>query len=352
MFPAASAPDDAVARRHVRRLDAAQPRWNCSRFRQGCARARRRAAAWLRLCRDRHGDAAYRSSAIPRPRVFRLPRDRAVINRLGFNNGGHAAALARLQRRTGRGVVGVNIGANKDAADRIADYVRGMETFYDVASYFTINISSPNTPGLRDLQDPAALERAAAAPARCARPTDRRRASRSGRSSSSWHPTSPSTRSGPSSCSLRRRASTASPSRTRRCRGAGLSDAEARQAGGLSGRPLFHRSTVMLARVHQATAGQIPLIGIGGIDSGAAALAKIEAGATLVQLYTGLIYEGAGSDPAHQGRRSPPRCAEPGRGRSPASSVVARPSGRQSRSRLRPRRHRAAAAAHPNAATP
>ncbi len=94
----------------------------------------------------------------PSPRVFRLPRDRAVINRLGFNNGGHAAALARLQRRTGPGVVGVNIGANKDATDRVADYVRGLETFYDVASYFTINISSPNTPGLRDLQDPAALE--------------------------------------------------------------------------------------------------------------------------------------------------------------------------------------------------
>ena len=108
----------------------------------------------------------------------------------------------------------------------------------------------------------------------------------------------------------------------------------------------------MLARVHQATAGQIPLIGIGGIDSGAAALAKIEAGATLVQLYTGLIYEGPGliqriKDDA---RRRGPR--KPGHGRSPTSSVVARPIGRQSPSRLRPRRHRAAAAAHPNAATP
>jgi dihydroorotate dehydrogenase len=93
----------------------------------------------------------------PAPRVFRLLRDRAVINRLGFNNGGHAAALRRLKQRTPTGVVGVNIGANKDATDRVADYVRGLDTFYDVASYFTINISSPNTPGLRDLQDPAAL---------------------------------------------------------------------------------------------------------------------------------------------------------------------------------------------------
>ena len=94
----------------------------------------------------------------PTPRVFRLPRDGAVINRLGFNNGGHAAALRRLKQRTQAGVVGVNIGANKDATDRVEDYVRGLDTFYDVASYFTINISSPNTPGLRDLQDPAALE--------------------------------------------------------------------------------------------------------------------------------------------------------------------------------------------------
>ena len=94
----------------------------------------------------------------PKPRVFRLITERAVINRLGFNNQGHAAALARLQRRTDTGVVGVNAGANKDAADRIADYVLGLETFVDVASYFTVNISSPNTPGLRDLQAPAALD--------------------------------------------------------------------------------------------------------------------------------------------------------------------------------------------------
>ena len=95
----------------------------------------------------------------PRPRVFRLPADRAIINRFGFNNCGHAAALDRLRARRARGgVVGVNIGANKDAVDRAADYVAGLESFYDVASYFTVNISSPNTPGLRDLQAPAALD--------------------------------------------------------------------------------------------------------------------------------------------------------------------------------------------------
>ena len=93
-----------------------------------------------------------------RPRVFRLTADRALINRLGFNNGGHAAMLARLAQRRPRGIVGVNVGANKDSPDRAADYVEGIRRFYDVASYFTVNVSSPNTPGLRDLQAPAALD--------------------------------------------------------------------------------------------------------------------------------------------------------------------------------------------------
>ena len=94
----------------------------------------------------------------PRPRVFRLVRDRALINRLGFNNAGHAAALARLSLARPKGVLGINVGANKDAVDRAADYVAGVRAFYDVASYFTVNMSSPNTPGLRDLQAPAALD--------------------------------------------------------------------------------------------------------------------------------------------------------------------------------------------------
>jgi dihydroorotate dehydrogenase len=229
----------------------------------------------------------------PSPRVFRLPRDRAIINRLGFNNGGHDAALARLQRRTGPGVVGVNIGANRDSQDRVADYVRGLETFYDVASYFTINISSPNTPGLRDLQDPAALEELL-----------QRLLSARAKQMDAGKPKRPIVvklapdiaehEFGAIVMQLAAQGvdgiAVSNTTLSRR----GLSDASARQAGGLSGRPLFHRSTVMLARVHQATAGQIPLIGIGGIDSGAAALAKIEAGASLVQLYTGLIYEGPG----------------------------------------------------------
>ncbi len=229
----------------------------------------------------------------PTPRVFRLVSDRAVINRLGFNNGGHQAALERLQRRPRTGVVGVNIGANKDSNDRVADYVRGLQTFYDVASYFTINISSPNTPGLRDLQDPAALEellrRLIAARAERMQAGEPRRPI-----VVKLAPDIAEQALGPVVAQLvALDIDGIAVSNTTLSRH-GLTDANARQAGGVSGRPLFHRSTVMLARVYQATAGKIPLIGIGGIDSGESALAKIEAGASLVQLYTGLIYEGPG----------------------------------------------------------
>jgi dihydroorotate dehydrogenase len=229
----------------------------------------------------------------PAPRVFRLPQDRAVINRLGFNNGGHAAALDRLRRRARIGVVGVNIGANRDSADRIADYVQGIAAFYDVASYFTINISSPNTPGLRDLQDPAALEELM-----------RRLGAARTRETDAGKPMRPIiVKLAPDIAEAdvtpivtllaAAGADGIAVSNTTLSRH-GVHGTHARQAGGLSGRPLFHRSTVMLARIYQATGGRIPLIGIGGIDSGATALAKIEAGATLLQLYTGLIYEGPG----------------------------------------------------------
>ncbi|MTD95611.1 quinone-dependent dihydroorotate dehydrogenase [Hyphomicrobium sp. xq] len=229
----------------------------------------------------------------PTPRVFRLKRDHAVINRLGFNNGGHAAALRRLQQRTQTGVVGVNIGANKDATDRVDDYVRGLDTFYGVASYFTINISSPNTPGLRDLQDPAALEallgRLMTARAKHVDAGKPRRPIVVKLAPDIDEQMLPQVIAPLAAASVDGIAvSNTTLSRK------GLSDPSARETGGLSGRPLFHRSTVMLARVYEATSGKIPLIGIGGIDSGASALAKIEAGATLVQLYTGLVYEGPG----------------------------------------------------------
>ncbi len=232
----------------------------------------------------------------PRPRVFRLLSDRAIINRLGFNNGGHAAALARLRRRPQRGIVGVNIGANKETADRVADYVAGITAFYDVASYFTVNISSPNTPGLRDLQAPEQLDQL----------LSRVMATRSGLVAQG-RPKRPvivkiapdiaEDDVAPIAARLAAHEVDAIAVSNTTLTRPGLGDPVAKQAGGLSGRPLFHRSTVMLARMHQATAGRIPLVGIGGIDSGEAALAKIEAGASLLQLYTGLIYEGPGLIP-------------------------------------------------------
>ncbi len=228
------------------------------------------------------------------PRVFRLISDRAVINRLGFNNGGHRAALARLEARRPNGIIAVNIGANKDTDDKAADYVLGLETFNQVANVFTVNISSPNTPGLRDLQAPAALDalltrvmtaRASlVAAGQLRRPIIVKIA-----------PDIADADLAPVVATLIAHAVDGiAVSNTTLARN-GIKDAKiAGEAGGVSGRPLFQRATVVLARVCQLTGGRIPLIGIGGIDSGAAALAKIEAGASLVQLYTGLIYEGPG----------------------------------------------------------
>jgi dihydroorotate dehydrogenase len=232
-------------------------------------------------------------SGNPQPRVFRLINDQGLINRLGFNNGGHAAALERLDRRRSKGgIVGVNIGANKDASDRSADYVQGIETFHHIASYFTVNISSPNTPGLRDLQAPAALDEL----------LGRIMAARSKMEANSGVTRRPIiVKIAPDISEddipdivdrlLTHRVDGIAISNTTLSR-AGLTDVRAGEAGGVSGRPVFNKSTAMLARIYSATNGKVPLIGIGGIDSPEAALAKIEAGATLLQLYTGLIYQG------------------------------------------------------------
>jgi dihydroorotate dehydrogenase len=230
----------------------------------------------------------------PRPRIFRLNADHALINRLGFNNGGHATALARLVRDSTRGIVGVNVGANKDAPDRAADYVQGIHCFYDVARYFCVNISSPNTPGLRDLQAPRALDdllgrvlagrSQAIAAGKPRRPIVVKIA-----------PDIAEADLEPIVAVLIDRAIDGIAIGNTTLSRAGVSDTAAgRELGGLSGRPLFHRSTVMLARVYRLTHGRVPLIGIGGIDSGSTAIAKIEAGATLLQFYTGLVFEGPG----------------------------------------------------------
>lgn len=226
----------------------------------------------------------------PRPRAFRLAEDRAVINRYGFNNEGHAPALARLSKRRRGGIVGVNIGANKDAADRVADYVAGVRAFADVASYFAINVSSPNTPGLRDLQEPEALSDL------LARVIDARDAARLRR---------PLLLKIAPDLTLAQLDNIVRVARERRIDGmivsnttisrpASLRSTFAKESGGLSGAPLFDLSTRMLAQTYLRVEGQFPLIGVGGVDSAEAALAKIEAGATLAQLYSALAYEGPG----------------------------------------------------------
>lgn len=233
----------------------------------------------------------------PRPRIFRLVEDHAMINRLGFNNGGHAAALERLRRRRGGGIIGVNVGANKDATDRAADYVSGITTFADVASYFTINVSSPNTPGLRDLQAPAALDDLVG---RALAERDRIAAARGTRRPVvvKLAPDLAEDDLAPIIDVLSRRGVDGIAVGNTTLSRKGLKQAAlGKEVGGLSGQPLFHRATVLLARVYQLTEGRIPLIGIGGVTSGETAVAKVEAGATLLQIYTGLVFAGPGLIP-------------------------------------------------------
>jgi dihydroorotate dehydrogenase len=222
------------------------------------------------------------------PRLFRSMADRAIINRLGFNNEGQEAALARLKGRAG-GIVGVNLGAGRDSKDRIGDYVSGIERMVEVASYFTINISSPNTPGLRDLQAPEALDA-------LLKRMQAARAARPGKPAPLLVKLAPDIAEEDLPEIVRVLLSHGVDgivvSNTTLSR-EGLSDPSfAKETGGLSGRPLFARATRMLAQIYNLSAGKLPLIGVGGIDSGETALAKIEAGASLLQLYTGLVFEG------------------------------------------------------------
>ena len=229
----------------------------------------------------------------PRPRLFRLDADEGVINRLGFNNEGQSAVLARLAGRANLGgIVGVNIGANRDSKDFAADYVGLIEAFAAVASYFTVNVSSPNTPGLRDLQQEKALDDLLA---RVVEARDRM-LPRAG-------PTPVLLKIAPDltlaelddvvGVARRRKVDGMIVGNTTISRPASLRERDkAKQPGGLSGRPLFKLSTRMLAETFVRAEGAFPLVGAGGIDSGATAIAKIKAGATLLQLYTGLVFHG------------------------------------------------------------
>ncbi|MFD2251752.1 dihydroorotate dehydrogenase [Pseudochelatococcus lubricantis] len=228
----------------------------------------------------------------PRPRIFRLVRDEAVINRFGFNNEGHAAALARLTGRAGRpGIVGVNVGANKDSVDRAADYVAGIRTFSALASYFTLNVSSPNTPGLRDLQQEAALDDLIA------------RAVAARDEATGQHPRRPLLLKIAPDISLDELDAIVAVGRKRGIDGLIVSNTTvsrpklidtryAGETGGLSGRPLFPLSTWVLAQAFIRVEGAFPIVGVGGIDSPEAAWRKIRAGASLVQLYSAMVYKG------------------------------------------------------------
>lgn len=230
----------------------------------------------------------------PRPRVFRLLRDEGVINRLGFNNEGFHAAVARLSRRTPYGILGINVGANKDSQDRIADYVSGVETFSPYATYLTINVSSPNTPGLRDLQSAEALneliKRVLEARERAAQKGDGRK------------PILLKIAPDVTLAELddiveiakQRAIDGMIVSNTTVTRPASLRESSAKEQGGLSGKPLFDLSTRMLAETYLRAERAFPIIGVGGVDSAEAAWKKIRAGATLVQLYTGMVYKGFG----------------------------------------------------------
>ena len=223
-----------------------------------------------------------------RPRLFRLSEDRAVINRLGFNNEGHAAVLERLRRRKLKsGILGVNIGANKDSTDRISDYVAGINTFSDVASYFTINISSPNTPGLRNLQSaaelPALLQRLNEA-----RQTQQRQVPMLLKIAPDLEAEEMQAIAG---CCLNATVDGVIISNTTLSRPA-LESHHARETGGLSGEPLFELSTRQLARFYLLTKGRIPLVGVGGIANAEHAWSKICAGASLLQLYSALVFQG------------------------------------------------------------
>jgi dihydroorotate dehydrogenase len=224
----------------------------------------------------------------PKPRLFRLRSDHAVINRMGFNNEGQAAAFQRLLDCTHvHGVIGVNIGANKDSADRIADYVAGVRAMAAVARYLTINISSPNTPGLRQLQDEGALRALLTAV----------QEAREAKGPPIFLKVAPDLGEGEPDQIVRvamqhgvdaiivANTTVARPMLTSKHRD---------ESGGLSGRPLRPLALKALREFRAASGGEIPLIGVGGIATADDAWERIRAGASLIQLYTAMVYEGPG----------------------------------------------------------
>lgn len=235
-------------------------------------------------------------SGNPKPRVFRLVDDRAIINRYGFNSDGHQVVMQRLKdlrkREDFNAVVGVNLGRNRDTMTPIGDYVKGVFAFGPVADYLVINVSSPNTKGLRDMQGKKEL-------------TELLEAVNAARAKLKTNQNVPILLKLSPDLELRELIDIVSVINNKKCRIDGLivsnttisrdniSDVSlANETGGLSGEPLRERSTRLIAQVYSLTKGSIPIIGVGGVASGADAFEKIEAGASFVQIYTALVYEG------------------------------------------------------------
>ncbi|CAA7619247.1 Dihydroorotate dehydrogenase (quinone) [Candidatus Terasakiella magnetica] len=226
----------------------------------------------------------------PKPRMFRLPEDGAVINRMGFNNEGMEAVAQRLAARRRAGIVGANLGKNKDTEDAASDYEKGAARLAPLSDYMVINVSSPNTPGLRALQGRDQLEAL----------VGRTRAALDAAVSQSPPPLLLKIAPDLAWEDLADIAAVALAggldglivSNTTVARPETLRSANAKETGGLSGAPLFESSTAMLRRVYELTGGKLPIIGVGGVASGSEAYVKIRAGASLVQLYSAMVYEG------------------------------------------------------------
>jgi dihydroorotate dehydrogenase len=227
----------------------------------------------------------------PRPRLFRLTEDRGVINRMGFNNGGIEAAMGRIARlRQRAGVLGINVGANKESADRVADYAAGVARAAGLADYVTINVSSPNTPGLRDLQSRPTLDELLAA-------ADAARHLSEGLRRPLFLKLAPDLARSALEDAIRaaidHRVDALILTNTTISRPP-LRSANAVQAGGLSGAPLRELARAKLAEAVEATEGALPRISVGGIDGADEARRRLDAGASLIQLYSALVFEGPG----------------------------------------------------------
>ena len=224
-------------------------------------------------------------SGNPQPRLFRLTEDKAVINRMGFNNGGMQKAARNLKMRRGRGIVGINIGANKDSTDRISDYVLGFAALAPLADYVTVNVSSPNTPGLRGLQNREELTRLldSLITARAGRPKPILLKIAPDLDPHALDEIADVVRTSGIEGLIVSNTTIARPP---------LKSSHAQETGGLSGAPLLAPSTEVLRAMRRRLGKSVTLVGVGGIAGGADAYEKIRAGASLVQLYTALVYQG------------------------------------------------------------